>query len=116
MEKSKVIEQESRIEQEAIALETLLKALKPILRPYTIPTDSDSRGHTEGVLLADFPPDGGDTRLVLVRDQLLWEKKGGIQQAVGSWEIKDFQELTPRGAVMRFSFVEIMQNLARSSS
>jgi hypothetical protein len=103
----------SQIELEGAALATLLTAIKPTLRPYAIPTDS--RGHTmEGVLLVDFPPDGGDTRLVLDRDQLIWEKKGDVRQA-GSWEIKDFQELTTEGAVMRFDFVQIVQNLASQS-
>jgi hypothetical protein len=98
----------SQIEQEGAALAALLKAIKPILNP------TDSRGQKKkGIVLVDFAP-GGDTRLVLVCDQLVWEKKGDIH--AGGWEIKDFQELTTEGAVMRFNFAQIVLSLAENLS
>jgi hypothetical protein len=102
----------SQIELEGAALAALLKAIKPILKPYPIPTDS--RGHKKkGVVLADFAEEG--TRLILARNRLIWEKKGDIGHGDG-WEIKDFVELTAEGAVTRFNFVQIVQNLAKSQS
>jgi len=102
---------ESQIELEGAALVALLKAIKPFLKSCAIPTDS--RGHRrKGIVLVDFGPDG-DTRLVLARGQLVWEKKDDVYN-LGGWGILDFSELTPLGAVTRFSFARIIPGLAEN--